>query len=301
MDLIPVIGAATAVTSAALMYLNAKFSIGSDIAQLYSGLKMQRHVKNLYRIHGEDDWSLYHVLHSTYEINNDTEQEALVFEGRSWTYRELREGIGRTAEAFGKLGVCNRTVVALFIDNSPEFIFTAWALYKLGAIPAPLNTSITGDHIQHCLKISEAEILITSHDLYPVLAQAFDLQDRALVLDQSSSTQSLRGVFLYDHNTYPRLASGAVATNVFWIDHDSLKSTGPDIGDFPKALRPKVGPSDASQYLFTSGTTGLPKALNWPSIYAHAGTYSKRWPGLGSSGKSRRFYVCLPMFHGTAS
>lgn len=291
--------AAVAATSLTGMYLDAKYSIRNDIAQIRGAWSMQRYMEQLAELHGDDDWSFYHVLHSTYDSNHHTEQEALVFEGRSWTYRRLREEIGRLAEVLQQMGVRNRMVVGLFINNSPEFIFTWWALYKLGAIPAPINTSITGAHIKHCLKVSEAELIITTFELAGIVSQAFNLDEGATDFSSDPSCPQLKRIVIYDYNTYPTVPQWSSQTGISLIRHDDLRPVVPAMGDFPASSRPKVRPTDASQYLFTSGTTGLPKALNWPAAYSLASTCPGRYPNMYSA--HRRFYICLPMFHGTAS
>ncbi|OCT44816.1 bifunctional fatty acid transporter/acyl-CoA synthetase [Cladophialophora carrionii] len=288
-------GAAAAATSIG-MYLDAKYSIRSDVAQLRGAKKLQKHVEDMYKEHGEDDWSFYHVLHSTYAENHHTDKEAFVFEDRSWTYRQLREEIGRLAEAFESLGIRNRTVVGMFVNNSPEFLMAWWALYKIGAISAPINTAITGTHIKHCLKISEAEFCITTHELSGTLLKAL-LQHPDQGIEAAQALPHLRDVLLYDYNTYP--APRDTSQGAVLLKHDDLPAVTPDMADFPKSKRPKVGPTDAAQYLFTSGTTGMPKGLIWPLGYNHLSACSKRWPGM--QGKRRRWYICLPMFHGTAS
>lgn len=310
------LSAAAAAAAAAVsgMYLDAKYSIGEDLAQIRGGKRMQKYVEQLYKEHGEDDWSFYHVLHCTYDVNHHSNAEALVFEGRSWTYRRLREEVGRVAETLQRrLGVRNRMVVGLFINNSPEFMFVWWALYKLGAIPAPINTSITGEHIKHCLNVSEAEMLITSYELAGIVAQTFDLSNDGSANNSAGDLGAgsidpacprVRQILLYDHNTYP--VPSAVdqqwpvsRPGISLLKHDELPPVVPEMGDFPKSSRPKVRYDEASQYLFTSGTTGLPKALMWPAGYSLSATCPGRYPGMYE--KTRRFYVCLPMFHGTAS
>lgn len=286
-----------AVSTALGLYLNAKYSIGSDISQIYGNWNLQKYAQRLYEIHGEDDWSYYHVLHCTHGSNDD--EEAFVFESRSWTYGRLRQEIGRCAEGLKRLGVRNRMVVGLFINNSPEFMFTWWALYKIGAIPAPINTSITGTHIKHCLKVSEAEMLITSFELSGIIAQTFDLDDGEKNFEGDSSCPRLGQIVLYDHDTYPFKGQWSSRDRIAVIAHSKLPPATPEMGNFPKSSRPKVLHTDASQYLFTSGTTGMPKALIWPAGYSLCGSCPKRYPGMHD--KKRRFYICLPMFHGTAT
>ena len=288
-------GAAAATTGIG-MYLDAKYSIRSDAAQLRGARKVQKYVEKLSKEHGEDDWSFYHVLHSTYAENHHTDKEAFVFEDRSWTYRQFREEIGRLAEAFERVGIKNRTVVGVFVNNSPEFLIAWWALYKLGAISAPINTAITGDHIKHCLKISEAELCITTYELYGTLTIAL-LQNPGQQVGIAEELPHLRELVLYDYDTYP--APSASPPRAVLLRHHDLPPVRSEMADFPKSKRPKVGPTDAAQYLFTSGTTGMPKALNWPLGYDHLAGCSTRWPGMHE--ENRRWYICLPMFHGTAS
>lgn len=123
--------AATAVALVAGQALDKKYSIRSDIAQIRSARKNKRHFQQLCDTYGEDDWSFYHVLHNAKASAYD---EALLFEDRSWTYAECRAEVGRLALQFQTMGIRNRTVVAMMINNSPEFYFTWWALFKIGAI-----------------------------------------------------------------------------------------------------------------------------------------------------------------------
>jgi acyl-CoA synthetase (AMP-forming)/AMP-acid ligase II len=277
-------GLATAAAATGLsMYLDAKYNIRSDIAQIRGSRETAKYVEKLYAEHGEDDWSFYHVLHATYEQNHHTDLVAFVFEDRSWTYRQFREEIGRLAERFEAMGIGNRTVVGMFVNNSPEFMFAWWALYKLGAIAAPINTAITGSHVAHCLRVSESEVCITTYELCETLGNAV----------RGENLPYLRELVVYDYDTYPSdIVDGT-------LRHNDLPSVTPSMADYPPSKRPKVGPQDAAQYLFTSGTTGMPKCATWPLGYNHLSGCPDRWPHM--HGPHRRWYVCLPMFHGTAS
>lgn len=271
--------ASAAAAAAASMYLDAKYHIRNDISQLRGLQHVGNYVNELQNKYGEDDWSFYHVLHDTVDINTDN--VAFIFEGRKWTYRQLREDVGRVAHALQALGVRNRTVVGMFVNNSPEFMISWWALFKLGAIPAPINTAISGDRITHCLKICEAEILITTYELAATI-DAIDL-----------SLPHLKQAVVYDYGAY-----SPVSTTLNVLKHDDLIFTA-DMVEFPKKSRPSIGMQDAAQYLFTSGTTGLPKALIWPMAYCHMSSSSRRWPYHQQ--KPRNWYICLPLFHGTAA
>jgi acyl-CoA synthetase (AMP-forming)/AMP-acid ligase II len=297
---------------ATAMYLDAKFAIRSDLVQIQSMLRMQKFIRERYDTHGEDDWSFYHILHSTYPLRETQgNSEAFLFEGRSWSYNAFRAEIGRIAEWFVKLGVRNRTVVGLFINNSPEFMFVWWALLKIGAIPAPINTGLTGEYIRHCVKICGANVLVCSLELYDTVVKTFwdgsesEVEAKTTSNDLGCSSighpsvPRLEQVVLYDYDTYSNPSElTSLPRGMVSLKHDELPPATPESSDFQISTRPKISPTCALVYLFTSGTTGLPKAATWPAGYSFLATCPGRWPGMQDV--YRRFYICLPMFHGTA-
>jgi fatty-acyl-CoA synthase len=296
------VAAGVAATALAGYGLDTRYSIREDIAQIRTASKQKAYWKELVKIHGDDDWSFYHILHGT-DGQNDYE-EAFLFECRSWTYSELRGEVGRLAQTFQTLGIHDRTVVAMFINNSPEFYFTWWALFKIGAIPAPVNTSISQEPFRHCLKISEAEYLICSYELFDVAANSLNIGETSSLNHSNtlndSRLPSLTSVLVYDYETYLRTSvSSFVPQGVRNIVHRELPAPTRAMASWPKEVRPKVGPADISQYLFTSGTTGLPKAATWPNGHSMMAGSPWRWPHMFK--KHRRTYLCTPLFHGGAA
>lgn len=290
--------AASAATFLAGAALDAKYSIRSDIAQIRSARKQKKHWEQLYRTYGDDDWSFYHVLHQTYGQNEY--DEAFLFENRSWTYAQVRAEVGRLALSFKSMGIRNRTVVAMMINNSPEFYFAWWALFKIGAIPAPINTAITQEPFRHCLRISDAQYLICSFELYDAVAISLDLERAGAFANgvySDSNLPLLESICIYDYGAYPSCPS--LPEGIAVITHDALTPVTPDMASWPRESRPKMGPDDTSQYLFTSGTTGFPKAATWPTASGHGAASPHRWPHMFE--KPRRLYACTPMFHGGAT
>lgn len=264
--------------------------------------KNQRYYQQLCKQHGEDDWGFYHTIHMTYGMNEYA--EAFMFEDRSWTYAMLRGEVGRLALNFQEMGIKNRTVVGMYINNSPEFIFSWWALYKLGAIPAPVNTAVTKEPFRHCVRISNAEYMICTYELFDVMVATLDAtsvaprSNQTLAYDHADLPR-LKTIVLYDYSTYPPISKTIPSACKSALVHDSLPSTTSSMSDWPASTRPKVRQDDTSQYLFTSGTTGLPKASIWPAAHSMMGAGPQRWPMMWE--KHRRFYLCTPMFHGGAA
>lgn len=81
------LAATTALAAGA--YLNAKFSIATDLRELWNDRDWFKRLQGLIRELG-DDCTLYHLLEIATTAN--AEREALWFEGLVWTYRQLKDG-----------------------------------------------------------------------------------------------------------------------------------------------------------------------------------------------------------------
>jgi long-chain acyl-CoA synthetase len=68
---------------------------------------------------------------------------AIVFEGESMTYAELRRAVDRTAHGLRDLGVADGDRVALFLPNIPAFLIAYLTVQKLGAIAVSVITMLT--------------------------------------------------------------------------------------------------------------------------------------------------------------
>jgi len=72
------------------------------------------------------------------------EHTAVVFEGRTLSWRELNAHANRYAAALKALGLVRGDVVSLMMENRVEFLLTIIALNKLGITAALINTNLTG-------------------------------------------------------------------------------------------------------------------------------------------------------------
>lgn len=88
-------------------------------------------------------------------------KEALYFEGKWITYRELDEQANKSANAFKTLGISKGDRVAMMLPNIPEFVYCFFAIQKLGAIAVPFNSMYKGREITYILNDSQAKALIT--------------------------------------------------------------------------------------------------------------------------------------------
>ncbi len=102
--------------------------------------------------------SLTDLLKMTTERYPD--QEAILFLGRSITYRSLLDDVYRLANSLKELGVRKGDRVAIMLPNSPQAVIAYYAVLLLGAIVVQVNPMYTERELKHQLNDSEAERII---------------------------------------------------------------------------------------------------------------------------------------------
>ena len=184
------------------------------------------------------------------------------FDDETWTYRQANETVNRYAAVLVERGVGRGDVVGIMLKNSPRMVLLMLAAVKLGAIAGMLNYHQRDQVLAHSVGLLNAKVLVVSDDLITAVNES-----RAQVSDPISVDE------------------------LDWLAAD--KPT-----DNPAATS-SVQARDKAFYIFTSGTTGAPKA----SVMTHF-----RWLwALGGSGafglrltSSDTLYCCLPLYHNNA-
>ncbi|PHS77802.1 MAG: long-chain-acyl-CoA synthetase [Robiginitomaculum sp.] len=197
---------------------------------------------------------------------------AFIEDEREWTYREFDDYANRVAHwALGEGGKPGDTV-AIFVRNRLEYVAVWFGLSKIGMIPALINYQLRAAALAHCVKISHAKLVIVDHELVDAWDSAKDkLPDGLLPFGAFGKTKSL--------NSFDE----AVATQ---------NSTRP-----VRDIRSAIVAGDVFMKLFTSGTTGMPKAAK---ITHTRGQYYMRGFVVASGATSAdRILMVLPMYHGT--
>ena len=100
------------------------------------------------------------------------ERTAVVFYGRSISYRELREATDRLACALAALGVKKGDRVALYLLNSPQFIIAYFAALKCGATVTPISPVYTSHEVRYQLEDSGARAILCQDILYEKVAKS---------------------------------------------------------------------------------------------------------------------------------
>ena len=96
-------------------------SIHDKFYDIYANMSKENTSSSLY------DFLRIHALKRIKEV-------ALEYGATSFTYAQLIEQIDKTAYAFAKSGVSKGDIVTVCLPDIPAFIFTIYALSKIGAI-----------------------------------------------------------------------------------------------------------------------------------------------------------------------
>ena len=204
---------------------------------------------------------------------------AVIFEGKSTTWRELNEQANRYACAFKAMGLERGDVVSLMMENRTEFLVTIVALNKLGVTAGLINTNLTGRPLIHCLSITNSRMCIFGEELIDAL-------------DEVRADPDLGGLesFLFVPDT-KRTPCPSWAKNLEEKAKDESSSNPQETAMTTLA--------DIALYVFTSGTTGLPKASVLSNRrYLQAASLS--YVGSIKCDENDRIYLCLPLYHGSA-
>lgn len=83
------LGSAAALTAATIAYLDAKFGISTDISSLRDVKLFGRILQQRYAQLG-DSCTLYKMLERVVDVNGWGDRDALWFENKTWSYRQLK-------------------------------------------------------------------------------------------------------------------------------------------------------------------------------------------------------------------
>ena len=219
------------------------------------------------------------LAHSFQESTNKFGERPFVyFEEETWTYSEANKAANSFARYLSSNGVKHGDKVVLFMENRPYYAISLLALNKIGAIGVLINTSLTGDPLIHCINSSNSVKCIVGAE------RAQPLQE---VLEDINISKKEDFLWVEDTNEYtlPEWAINLKA-NLDFDDNENLDQTN------------QVTAKDVACYIFTSGTTGVPKAAILPNAKLVAAATNITMAGYRINHEDC-MYNCLPLYHST--
>jgi fatty-acyl-CoA synthase len=195
---------------------------------------------------------------------------ALLSDRECFTYQELVARSNQYARWALELGLTKGDVVGLMMTNRPEY-FAAWiGITSVGGVVALLNTNLAGPSLAHCIDVVRPKQILVSAEFAGSLASA------------------LPSVTMPP----PVWCHGAVHSPFPQVDPDIDRQANEALDENE---RPALTIDDRALYIFTSGTTGMPKAVK--VSHARVMQWSLWFAGMMGIQPADRIYSCLPTYH----
>ena len=204
------------------------------------------------------------------------ERPAVTFEGRSWTYGEFNAWANQIAWSLQEAGIKQGDSVGVMMENRPEMLACVLGIVKLGAIATLLNNQQRGEPLAHSLRITKPRVVILGQECF----EAYESLSPAL-------RQELGAQWWWDGTDTPPAGLQSLAR----------RTANAATGNPPQTAQ--ITLRTPCFHIFTSGTTGLPKA----SVMTHY-RWHRCMAGLGQLGLRLNaddvLFCPLPLYHNNA-
>ncbi|MGH3302649.1 MAG: benzoate-CoA ligase family protein, partial [Streptosporangiaceae bacterium] len=175
----------------------------------------------------------------------DADRTALTGQAGDLTYGQLHDRVCRTAAGLRATGLQPEQRVLMLMADSPEFVTVYLAAMRIGAIPVPVSTMLHADGVADLLRDSRARLLAVTPEFAGPAAEA------------AGAAPELAGIILGGSGGSPPPPDTAVqpaADPPVPVHLLAELAAGPR----DEAVY-ETSPDSPAFWLYTSGTTGLPK------------------------------------------
>jgi acetyl-CoA synthetase len=186
-------------------------------------------------------------------FQNDPDDVAITFQSETgehgrWTFADLEEMSNRVANGLTHMGLVRGDAVAIAATMTAESVAIYLGIVKAGCVVVSIADSFAPEEIQTRLRIADARVTFTQDVIlragksHPMYQKVVDAEAERIVV--------LSGTF--DPAADPQVALRT--RDLPWRDFLSTDATFDAV---------TCEPMDAINILFSSGTTGEPKAIPW--------------------------------------
>jgi acyl-CoA synthetase (AMP-forming)/AMP-acid ligase II len=204
---------------------------------------------------------------------------AIRYQDNEFSYRQVNDWVNQYAHYFISQGIQPGDAIGINIENRTECLIAVLAVVKTGAIAAMINTSQRGEALLHSINLVKPKMMLIGEEQIETMASVIESLDAHLHAQLH---------YLKDRG----------AKNCPNIYQDMAIVTAGESTENPSATQ-KIQMKQPCFYIFTSGTTGLPKA----SVMSHY-RWHKSMAGMGLASMRLThkdvMYLSLPLYHNNA-
>ena len=198
---------------------------------------------------------------------------ALYFQDDSWTWQNFNTESNKIANYFLNLGLKHYDTVAIMLENSPEYLFLATGINKIQGITALINIHQKRQALTHALNIVEPKWIVVDGDSLPSLNEIVEIlpykNEQIFVVNNPKNIHhdfiELPNELKYISKTNPNTTHNSVVRETVY-------------------------------YMFTSGTTGLPKAVIMQGFKLYTQGYILGF-ALAQVDSHDIVYIAMPLYH----
>src|SRR5205809_267742 len=219
-----------------------------------------------------------HLLHTP--LATVPEQEIVYRDIYRYTYRTLRQRIGRLASGLAALGLRSGDTVAVMDWDSHRYLECYFAVPMMGAVLQTVNIRLSPEQILYTLNHAGANVILCHTDFLPVLDSIKDRLETANTF-----------ILLSDEGERPQSSA------TFAAEYEDLLARGTEDFAFPD-----FDENARATTFYTTGTTGNPKGVYYShrQLVLHAlavlGSLAST-PGNQSFHRGDVYMPITPMFH----
>ncbi len=201
--------------------------------------------------------------------------EALIYEDRKYTWKQVYDRCTQFASALTKIGVGEGDVVSIMAANTPELFEAHYSVPMTGGIINTINTRLDTRTVSYILNHSDCKVFIVDRQFQKVASEALSQVDREIVV-------------IDINDIYAGLGEMSAIGK---LEYESFLLTGDEDFDW---IRPR-DEWQAISLSYTSGTTGNPKGV----VYHHRGSYLMSMGSISAWNMPNRltYLYTVPMFH----
>lgn len=205
-------------------------------------------------------------------IDQHHDRLAFIAGEQQWSYAEFDQYANRVAHWALSAGLVPGDTCALFSQNRLEYVAVWFGLSKIGVQAALVNNLLTGKGLAHCLDVANSKAILCEPKLAKTVGSAMKHLPKPLA------------IWTFDGATGDQLDFDAA------IDAASPLRPSRD-------LRSGIKANQTLLKMFTSGTTGLPKAVKVSHVRAQR--YAHSFSAALSASENDRMMMVLPLYHAT--